>query len=193
MDDELVEQERNKYERIWNVSTYGDSSPGTKYFQRAWADLVPQVNDSLMDWGIGIGRAAQMFKNKGLRVEGLDIAHNANKEFNGKVHLGCIWDPPFEKNQFYLFGYCTDVMEHIPQERVARTLRMIKKHTVDCCWFSIAMYPDKSGAKIGETLHMTVQPAKWWASQFAKVFPRFKLENDGKRLIVLAFSENLHK
>lgn len=176
---------------MWSHEDYGNSSPGEKYFKRAWADLTPQYNDSFMDWGIGVGRAAQKFKDKGLRVEGLDIAKNANRAFKGHVHIGTIWNPPFPKTKKYLLGYCTDVMEHIPEPMVGKALSAIKRHTTDAVWFSVATFPDKSGAAIGETLHMTVRPARWWAAQFARVFPRFRFEDEGRKIIVVAYCEPL--
>lgn len=189
--DHLAESERVKYEKIWEVDRYRVDAPGEKCFLRAWADLLPAYRDTLCDWGIGTGRAAAMFQKRGLRVEGIDIAHNANREFNGVVHIGTVWNPPISEHHKYLFSYCTDVMEHIPEEMIIDTLKQIRNHTIDASWFAIAMYPDKMGALVGETLHMTVRPVTWWAATFAEVFPRFRLDSDGRRLHVVAYTENL--
>jgi len=189
----IAEIERSKYERMWELDSYRERSPGERFFLRAWADMHPEVyRDSLCDWGIGTGRAATLFQKRGLRVEGVDIAHNAAREFDGKVWVGPMWAPPIPDDHKFTFGYCTDVMEHLPPEMVVESLKRIKKHTVVECWFSIANFHDREGDRIGEKLHLCVRPADWWAASFARVFPQFYFYSENKHYIVRAFSENHH-
>lgn len=189
----IAKDEQRKYEKIWNESTYRLRSPGERFFLRAYDDMKPQFRDTLCDWGIGTGRAATLFQKRGVQVDGLDIARNAVRgEFEGKVWIGPMWDPPFPKDKKFTFGYCTDVMEHIPPKMVINCLKAMKRHTADECWFSIANFPDREGDKVGETLHLTVRSADWWAASFARVFPRFQFFSESKHFIVRAFSEKLY-
>lgn len=189
--DALSVDEQRKYEKAWSTERYRVYSPGEEFFKRAYGDLCAQRGDTLCDWGIGGGQAAAMFKKKGLKVEGIDLARNANMHFDGKVHIGSIWDPPFERERSFTLGYCVDVMEHIPPEKVRDTLRAIKRYTTDACWFSIATFADKEGEYIGETLHLTVRNANYWAAQFGLIFPRFKFNNHGKHIFVTAYKEKI--
>lgn len=65
------------------------------------------------------------------------------------------------------YGYCTDVMEHIPPDKVAQVLDNILQASQHV-FFSISTIADRCGAMIGETLHLTVQPYAWWLEQFAQ-------------------------
>lgn len=191
-DDKYVKEEKSKYERIWQLDSYRERSPGERFFLRAFEDMNPTDTDSLCDWGIGTGRAATMFQKRGVHVEGVDIAHNAVSEFNGPVHIGTMWNPPLPADKHFTFGYCTDVMEHIPPDRALEALKAIKRHTLRECWFSIANFDDSEGNKIGEKLHLSVRPPEWWAAAFARTFPKFYFFSERKHYIVRAFSENHH-
>jgi hypothetical protein len=152
--------------------------------------MVPQYKDTLCDWGSGDGRAARKFKDKHLRVECIDIAANANKYFDGVVHVAPIWNPPIG-DKLYVLGYCTDVMQYVPPSMVLPTLRIIKRHTVDECWFAIPYYTKPVPGITTSGLIKTNRPASWWVSQFAEVFPRFRFSNEEDRFIIQAFSQRL--
>ena len=59
------------------------------------------------------------------------------------------------------YGFCCDVMEHIPTEY---TMLVIDRIMSSCrtAWFQIALVPDQFGVTIGQTLHLSVQPFTWW-------------------------------
>lgn len=187
MVDKLTRQETEKYTKIWELDRYRERSPGVRFVQRAKRELCVQHRDTICDWGIGTGRAANLWEQEGLKAFGVDIAPNACTEFKGKVWLGSIWEDPLPKEQLFNFAYCTDVMEHIPPNRVLDTLKVIKKHTMEMCWFSIANFPDSEGSHIGETLHLSVRPPEWWAGTFARVFPHFHFSAERKHFIVVAY------
>lgn len=186
--DTYAVKEKEKYEKMWDLNSYRERSPGERFFERGYIALSPVKGATLCDWGIGTGRAAKLFSDKGLQVEGIDIAKNAVREFKGRVWIGTMWDPPFPKHKSFDYGYCTDVMEHIPTEKVLQTLQKIKLCTQRSCWFSIATFVDHEGDAIGETLHLTLKPAEWWVTVFAKVFPRFDFTNEKKRFYIKTWS-----
>lgn len=178
--------EKKKYEKIWEHNDYRRWAPGEHFFEQAYDSFEALPGDTLCDWGIGTGRAAKMFQDKGLIVEGVDIARNAVSEFLGVVHYGPIWNPPIPKGTKYSFGYCTDVMEHIHPKLVLESLKAIKKHTTIECFFSIATFDDSMGAMIGQQLHQCVRPPAWWAASFARVFKSFKFTSSEKYCIIRA-------
>jgi hypothetical protein len=61
------------------------------------------------------------------------------------------------------FGYCTDVLEHIPPDDVGAVIDNIV-HAVDTVFFQISTVPDHFGAVINQDLHLTVRPHEWWLS-----------------------------
>ena len=61
-------------------------------------------------------------------------------------------------------------MEHIPRVRVVDTLAAISARTRRAAYFRIATRPDRMGALIGETLHLTVEAASWWRLQLGAHF-----------------------
>src|SRR5262245_3382513 len=63
------------------------------------------------------------------------------------------------------YGFCSDVMEHIPPDKVDRVLTNILL-AAQSVWFSISTEMDNCGGLIGETLHLTVRPFSWWEEQF---------------------------
>jgi len=66
-----------------------------------------------------------------------------------------------------VYGYCTDVMEHIPPDKVDRVLDHILK-AAQHVFFSISTQEDNCGELIGETLHLTIESYGWWLKKFAE-------------------------
>jgi hypothetical protein len=65
------------------------------------------------------------------------------------------------------YGFCTDVLEHIPTEDVDKVLN----NCLNACqnvFFQIATEDDVMGALIGHPLHLTVKPYSWWLQKFAE-------------------------
>ena len=66
------------------------------------------------------------------------------------------------------YGYCCDVMEHIPTEFTM----LVVRNLLDVCrtvWFQIAFAHDAFGAFVGEPLHLTVQTYQWWHDRIGSV------------------------
>lgn len=177
----IEKTERVKHELLWENNGHPDRPEGGRFFLRAWSDLVPQYRESLCDWGIGDGKVAQQFKDRGLRVTGIDIVRGCAKHFDGHVLHGPIWEPPLVPGQLFQYGYCANVLEYVPNEMIIPTLQVMKKHTVDVLWFAISSESHPT--------HRTVKPAHWWASAFALAFPRFYFVKEETQYIVQAYSE----
>ncbi len=170
------DNERDKYERMWSVDKYHDFSPGLESASRFCAiEKAPNPTTTLIDIGCGDGRGGVALMKKGFRVTFFDITKDQlNEEVPPNMfHKGCVWD---EKEwpvrpQGYDFGYCCDMLEHIPTEYVGLTLRNIQ-HNCRQAWLQISLMPDQFGTKIGETLHQTVRPYDWWKDIIEDIWGR---------------------
>jgi len=165
--DELETEERHKYQLIWTHSDYRKSSPGEKLVHTAIKEMGMNKGDTLLDLGCGTGKCSQRFSNWGADVTAVDFANNCLDIWvDVRFENCCLWD---DENMPYAdYGFCTDVMEHIPPERVQDTLRTISKHCNKAVFFQVATRPDKMGKLIGETLHLTVKSYHWWESAMEK-------------------------
>ena len=167
---ELVERE--KYEKIWNDPRYRRYSPGEGLVHEAYTGLGMQERQSLIDYGCGTGRALKHFASWGLDVLGIDIAENC-LEVDVAFMRACLWDLPDVKSTH---AYCTDVMEHIPEDRVDDVLAGIAKRSIGA-YFQIALRPDSSGPMIiGEQLHLTVKGDDWWRHKLRKYWDEVSMK-----------------
>lgn len=172
---DVATSEKQKYEAIWNVDNYAKAtSPGVenvKNFMKV-LDSHPK-SSSLIDLGCGSGKAGLEFIRLGFDVTLIDITDtglDAEVANRGRFIEMPLWDhrwPKF-KATGWDYGYCCDVMEHIPTEYVMLTLERI----VSACritFFSIALRPDVFGATIGQPLHLTVRDFIWWRDHLKDV------------------------
>lgn len=174
---DILQDEREKYERMWDISRYRSYSPGEKALPTAVRYL--KTGSTVADFGCGTGRAAQSLQNAGYHVTAIDFAGNC---LDGKVdvpfHRACLWELP--PDMLFDYGYCTDVMEHIPTSKVNATLKCLHGATRFGCFFQIATFKDRFGDLIGERLHLTVQSADTWGNSLSKFWPHVEMIS-GKR------------
>ncbi len=161
----VSETEREKYTRIWrDIPEYRAHSPGLENVERFYSVLHPRRGSSLIDIGCGAGVAGLEFAKRGLEVSYVDITDAGLDASVDRIHfveqsLWSHWDRRFKHGADY--GFCCDVMEHIPPEFTMLVIDRI----VSCCrtsWFQIALQPDEFGKAIGQPLHLTVMPFIWW-------------------------------
>lgn len=187
MADKVAEKERVKYERMWEFDSYRERSPGTRFIDNALALLKPKNGASFIDLGCGTGRVSNFLKWKcGFDVTAVDIAENACKEFDGRFVVANLWELP-EDLGIFDYGFCADVMEHIPTDKVPDTLKCIANHTKQC-YFQIANFHCHEGDKIGEHLHLTVKSVNWWRSALNRHFNKVSIRADKKHHIAVCNS-----
>lgn len=174
---DLVARERQKYEMVWNVDAYRKTAPGEHAVEYAIDKLGIQKGDSLMDFGCGTGRATKKFNELGVHAYGVDIARNClDKDVKILFQQACLWDLP---NINVMWGYCTDVLEHIPPEKVPAVLDNIRASVVEGAFFDIHLGEDNFGERIlGEPLHICIRDWKWWASRIEACFEEVEIEHD---------------
>ena len=162
-DNELLEHERAKYERVYRDRNYRAVNQGFELLKRApW---MKSACDTFLDIGCGDGRT--YFQMRPACVwNGIDFVETLNGGIPLHLFHQCnLWDTalPVElasvegwNSGKYDVGLCADVMEHIPPTKVESVLCNI---AVLCrvCYFEIANYPSGFG-----DLHLTLQDCAWW-------------------------------
>lgn len=108
----------------------------------------------------GNSTAIEFFKSRSLRAEGI---------------TGSMNNPGFEEGKLFTFSYSAFTLEKSEDFYVA--LNNVKRHTVDVSWFCI-------------NRNVSGHDDEFWASLFARVFPRFRYEVVGDNLHINAFSES---
>lgn len=165
--------EQHKYEQMWSRPEYRKYAPGEALAFEFLKHVSPPKHAEIIDFGAGTGRGALLIAAlTGCKVTMLDFAANcldeevadAVKNQNGMLNF--IQHDLTQKIPVTApYGYCTDVMEHIPPEDVDCVLRNILK-SAQRVFFQISLEDDACGKLIGEKLHLTVQPMHWWLKKF---------------------------
>jgi SAM-dependent methyltransferase len=139
--DQVEVKEMEKWSGLWRTREYrAKESPAGDQVKAAIKSLGIRMNDSVIDFGCGRGAALSAFLNEGYEsVVGLDIATNALDEHVAAHYpliRACLWNLPDVVCADY--GYCTDVMEHIPKGRGRLALHAIKAATRIGCFFQMS-------------------------------------------------------
>jgi len=164
--DRLEKEESKKYTKMWAFDSYRERSPGMRFINKAIDAIHPEEGASIIDLGCGTGRTSNHLSELGYKVTALDIAENACTEYAGDFIQSCIWSIPSNTGKFN-YGVCFDVMEHLPTEKVDKSIKCVARHC-DIAYFQIANFVCHEGDKIGESLHLTVKSADWWLNAMKK-------------------------
>ena len=162
------------YEKMWTVDEYREVSPGELAGNTFLAVAKPERNSKVIDFGCGTGRGSfYLTFMGGMRATMLDFASNCLDEDVQNAMRN--YPDKFEFIQHDLtlpapssaaYGYCTDVMEHIPEEDVDAVLYNILSSARQV-FFRISTSLDVMGPRfVKKHLHVTVQDYAWWAAKF---------------------------
>lgn len=178
--DPLANEEKLKYDRIWNsFPEYREQSPADYltptfllYFQKKI-----KKGETVIDFGCGPGRSSLPLLEAGLKVHLVDISEDCLdpeiflSHLQSKVQFthSCLWSLPAQLSAAE-WGICFDVMEHIPESKVDDVLKGISERITKGALFSIFLAPDQFGQTIGQKLHLTIQSADWWKKKLKKYF-----------------------
>lgn len=183
--DPTISAEWRKYTHMWARHEYREHSPGERVVADALELLGPQIGDSIIDFGCGTGRASDRMADRNLDTWSVDIAENAPGKRTmdrGQFVKACLWDAEAMRPvPVCSYGFCVDVMEHIPMVWVRSVLQHIKDHVEHGVFFQIATFHEKYGDLIGETLHLTVEPRRWWREQLEAYWPHVANGGEAKR------------
>ena len=157
--------EREKYMRMWSVPGYRAFAPG----EDAAATFLEVVKPDgmVIDFGSGTGRGALAISQALLPVWMVDFASNCRD--SEVMHLPFLEHDLSEPLPLKApYGYCTDVLEHIPPGQVETVIRNICT-AAETVFFQISTVPDAFGAVINQRLHLTVEPHGWWHETFQRL------------------------
>src|SRR5262245_8166009 len=111
--------EAQKYGKLWECEEYRAYSPGETFVTTFLREARPKPGSQVIDFGCGSGRAGMALTAVGLDVILLDFVRNSLddnvKEKLGHKFVKADLEQPISVNAEY--GYCTDVMEHIPPDK----------------------------------------------------------------------------
>ena len=159
--------EDEKYKAMWDNPEYRNYSPGELIADKAVEVMGVTKKDTVIDFGCGSGRGGKRINElTGCYVKQVDFADNCRDE--DAILPFEVKDLSKPIGLYAKFGYCTDVMEHIPTEQVDSVI----KNIMDCvqsCFFQISLIHDVMGCLIGQHLHLTVQPVEWWMETFNRL------------------------
>jgi hypothetical protein len=178
-----IASERDKYQKVWTYDFYRDQADGDPVVETAFKQMGCKPGESLIDWGCGKGTPARKFQQMGLQVTGFDIANNClDPDVNIPLVVGCLWDLPKGVKLVADYAFCTDVLEHLPEEHVEDALVNIYTHTVKAAFIQVCTAPDTSGRKMDPpmTLHLTVRSPSWWYDRLSKLWMIRTVESRGK-------------
>jgi len=154
--------EQEKYSRMWGTDGYRTLSPGAECAEKFLSLVTPESR--VIDFGCGTGRASLIMANSGVDVLLVDFTDNSrDKEALHLPFIQCDLSKPIPAQANY--GFCADVMEHIPTSDVATVISNIM-NAADTVFFQISTIPDNFGATINQVLHLTVKPYSWWKDLF---------------------------
>lgn len=166
-----VNDEQIKYLKAWDHPEYRNWSPGEQCASLFMETAKPTKGETLVDWGCGTGRGGHALWKEGLDVTLVDFAINCLDE-QVREDLGDKFIEHDLTKGIDLrsdYGYCCDVMEHIPEEDVDKVLTTILENSLHCM-FQISTVEDHFGKAfddIDDHLHLTVKPYSWWLQKFA--------------------------
>lgn len=172
MNKPLTAIERERYETIWRVPEYHENSPGERLVSLFGRVASPVAGETLIDLGCGKGVGGLgLQQSYGVNVTYLDFV---KVEGCPEPHIQqCLWEPikttAHHGTNKWDYGFCVDVMEHIPKEFTM----LAAKNMLDVCkrvFFVPAFVPDCKGPKhTNEPLHLTVENFVWWRDRFMEL------------------------
>lgn len=170
---DLAQQEIDKYTEMWDFPDYSLKSPGGANVDRFLEVCNPKLGSRIVDVGCGQGVAGLELASRGYDVWYMDlVADQLHPDVNRKRFIQtALWEPWDRARQFDRrmdYGYCCDVMEHIPVEF---TMLVVERMLRTCftCYIVLSNLHDEFGKIIGQPLHLTVQPYAWWLNRLASI------------------------
>lgn len=168
MDLNLFRREDEKYSELWR-DNYKDAH--WRRLANALAGCAAK-GESVIDFGFGRGTALDFFEEKGLAIAGVDVSSFAvgqQRMRNRRVFHASLDDMVEIPAGAFDFGFCNDVLEHVPPESVEGALSEIRRICRRMLFVSVCPTASHHLSPTGENLHLTVRSEDWWREQFEKL------------------------
>jgi 2-polyprenyl-3-methyl-5-hydroxy-6-metoxy-1,4-benzoquinol methylase len=174
--------EKEKYDKLWaTVPEYREVSPAdflTPLFLDYFGKEIKK-GDGVIDFGCGSGRSSYHLLKAGLAPHLIDFSDQCLDPYIYLLTLGENPSVKFSKTSIYSLRneikakewiICFDVLEHIPEKMIKKSLKGIAERMIKGGVIGIALIEDSLGETIGETLHLCVKPANWWTKELSVFF-----------------------
>lgn len=167
----LAQIEREKYLRVYGSKKYSTHSPHWRCLTRVREEIEPHKEYANFGCGSGLLDRFLLETSRGILVDHVnallpEVAQHPNLAKFVEASL-------FEEFEHFEVPYAvsTDVMEHIPPEKVDVVLDNIARRTPEC-FFQISLDPtsEKKAIKYGGHLHLTVETPEWWRQRLLRHF-----------------------
>lgn len=155
-----------KYEVAYQNPDYYKTSAGHQQTHEVLATLNFK---SVLDVGCGPGYSILRFLLAGKEVMGTEVCEHLYETalisfmVNEVVVPARIQALPFEADSYDLV-YCTDVLEHIPEQDIEVSIRELVRVARKYVYVSVSTVPAQFHPELG--LHETVKPKEWWYQFF---------------------------
>jgi len=144
--------EKEKYRFLWMFRGYAASSPGQRIAEYYVKMFKPEGR--VIDFGCGSGKGSIKLQEAGLEPILVDFADNCRDPQAEKLpFIECDLTEKIPLDEKY--GFCTDVMEHIPEKDTDIAIHNIMASASEV-FFEISTIDDDLGEIIGSKLHNTV-------------------------------------
>lgn len=128
-----------------------------KYLEK-WFDFKPK---RILDVGSMNGYVMDAFNRMGYDAWGLEPMEYWDKGESPEKVFHMRLDQLRTVN-FFDFIWCSEVMEHIPEGMIAKSLKAVRRALAGFAFFTI------SGDKDADPTHITIKPREWWLEKFDK-------------------------
>lgn len=157
--------ERDKYAKMWQIDAYRRMSPGELIAGKFLAEMTIDGIGPVIDFGCGTGRGGLALAKSGLEVILTDFVSNCRDQ--EALDLPFLeWDLTLPCPLRAPYGYCTDVLEHIPPDDVEKVISNIMS-SAETVFFQISTVDDDFGKLfLNQPLHLSVHPHDWWLGLF---------------------------
>lgn len=178
-------QEQDKYRKMWEQPIYRQVSPGEHV-----ADTFVELSgigrdDTCIDFGCGTGRGAdRIVQLSSCDMTLVDFASNCLDKDQKLTERFRFFQADLTKPILLnaKYGFCADVMEHIPPEDVFPVLLNILT-CVDKAFFQISLIDDACGKLIGQRLHLSVNSFDWWFEKLSSLGKMIFAEDHGESAV----------
>jgi SAM-dependent methyltransferase len=172
-----ITEECVKYIKAWELPGYRKFAPGEYTVDMFLEAIDPDRPKTLIDFGCGTGRAGyKLWKDHGFQVTLMDFAPNCLDDHVRDAVKELGWDEGIRFIDHDLtkktaeraeYGYCVDVLEHLPRDEVDDALDTMLEACTHC-FFVISTLPDHFGEhpELQTPLHLTVEGYQWWLRKF---------------------------
>lgn len=181
--------EKDKYQLMWQFDDYRQCSPGENIADFFISMVKPE--GLIIDFGCGTGRAGIKFAQHGLETLLIDFTDNSRDEEAQSLPF-LQWDLTQPCPAMSEYGFCTDVMEHIPTKDVETVIDNIMAASKNV-FFQISTVEDHFGAAIDHPLHLTVKPHEWWKGLLSKYRIEWDQDQGNASLFYVKQQEHSHE